>query len=240
MNNNYNLILTGDEIDFEFSELKKIGVYIYHYPMILISKLENLVNPNDYNFIIFTSKNGVKYFMDNLTDKINDSLEFICLGDKTAKSLLKYKMEANFILKRNYSKYMCEEIKSLGLPVDSKILLAQGNLAKKELFDCIQKFANIEQKIFYKTSLTNEFSRDVDNLLNNKKTFTVFTSPSTFESFINKYSPNENIISIGNTTTEYIIERGYKPLVTAKMQSYEGISNSIIDFFNKNLNYEVS
>ena len=67
-----------------------------------------------------------------------------------------------------------------------------------------------------------------------------FTSPSTFESFINKYSPNENIISIGNTTTEYIIERGYKPLVTAKMQSYEGISNSIIDFFNKNLNYEVS
>ena len=73
MNNNYNLILTGDEIDFEFSELKKIGVYIYHYPMILISKLENLVNPNDYDFIIFTSKNGVKYFMDNLTERINDS-----------------------------------------------------------------------------------------------------------------------------------------------------------------------
>ena len=48
------------------------------------------------------------------------------------------------------------------------------------------------------------------------------------------------IISIGDTTTDHIRERGFEPLMTAKMQSYEGISSSIIDYLNKKLNHELS
>ena len=50
----------------------------------------------------------------------------------------------------------------------------------------------------------------------------------------------KGIISIGNTTTDHIKDRGYEPLMTAKMQSYEGISNSIIDYLNEKLNNELS
>tara|TARA_B100000401_G_scaffold435675_1_gene377785 strand:- start:345 stop:1058 length:714 start_codon:yes stop_codon:yes gene_type:complete len=236
----YNIILTGEEIDFNFSELKSMGADIYHYPMISTSKVINSINPNNFEYIIFTSKNGVKYFMNNLTAKIDDSLGFICIGRKTADKLAKYNFQADYILKRNYSRFMCEDIRALDLKTESKMLLAQGNLAKKDLFDCLSKFINIEQGIFYETSLIDQVNHEIKNLLEHENTFTVFTSPSTFESFIDKYNPNDKIISIGNTTTEYIEGRGYKPLVTAKMQSYEGISNSIINFLNKNLNYEIS
>ena len=45
----YNIILTGEEIDFNFSELKSMGVDIYHYPMISTSKIINSINPITFN-----------------------------------------------------------------------------------------------------------------------------------------------------------------------------------------------
>ena len=71
-------------------------------------------------------------------------------------------------------------------------------------------------------------------------THLVFTSPSTFDSFNEKYEIKKNIISIGNTTSNHIRNKGFEPIMTAKMQSYEGISNSIIDYLNKKLNHELS
>ncbi len=49
------------------------------------------------------------------------------------------------------------------------------------------------------------------------------------EAFSKLYDPKKtNIISIGNTTSDYIKNCGYLPLITSKMQSYEGISGGAI------------
>ena len=70
----------------------------------------------------------------------------------------------------------------------------------------------------------NKDSIDLTEKIISENTYVVFTSPSTFNSFINKYNLKKNIISIGNTTTDHIRDKGFEPLMTAKMQSYEGIS----------------
>ena len=44
----------------------------------------------------------------------------------------------------------------------------------------------------------------------------------------------------GKTTTLYIESKGFKTTTTAKMQTYEGISQSIIDFFKKETYNELS
>jgi len=235
-----NIIITGEEVDFKFEELESMGVSVYHYPMISISKIDNQIDSSNYDYIIFTSKNGVKYFLKNLSSKINRNLKFICIGNKTAQSLIKNKLNPYFIVKRNYSQFMCEEIKGLNIDKKSKILLVQGNLAKKDLYKCLSKFNNTEQKIVYKTDAIQNKQNEIINKLDDGPTYVVFTSPSTFDSFIDKYELNDNIISIGETTSKHINDQGYNPLITAKMQSYQGISNSIIDFLNKNLNYELS
>lgn len=235
-----NIIITGEEVDFKFEELKRMGVSVYHYPMISISKIDNQIDSNNYDYIIFTSKNGVKYFLENLSSKINSNLKFICIGNKTAQLLVENKLNPYFIVKRNYSQFMCEEIKGLNIDKKDKILLVQGNLAKKDLHKCLSKSYNTEQKIVYKTDAIQIKQNEIIKKLDDGPTYVVFTSPSTFDSFIDKYELNDNIISIGETTSNHINDKGYNPLITAKMQSYEGISNSIIDFLNKNLNYELS
>ena len=105
-----NIIITGEEVDFNFEELKSMGVSVFHFPMISISKIDNQIESNDYEYIIFTSKNGVRYFLKNLNSKINSNLKFICIGNKTAQSLIENKLTPYFIVKRNYSKFRFNNI----------------------------------------------------------------------------------------------------------------------------------
>ena len=238
--NKTNIIITGEDFDYSFDKLKAMEVNIFHYPMIFTSGININIDPSIYNYIIFTSKNGVKYFLKNISTSMNRDIRFICIGKKTAEALKKNKLNPDIVVRRNYSKFMCDEIKNMGISKNKKLLLIQGNLAKKELYECLSESFNIDHKIVYTTNPVVEKADELTEKIINENTYVVFTSPSTFNSFIEKYNIKNNIISIGNTTTDYILDKGFEPLMTAKMQSYEGISNSIIDYLNKKLNHELS
>ena len=87
----YNVILTNDgEID-GFSLLNEKGIKIFHYPMIKISASNSDVSfsLDDYDFFIFTSKNGVKFFFEKDTVKSQNktSIKCISIGSKTNETL---------------------------------------------------------------------------------------------------------------------------------------------------------
>ena len=71
--NKSKIIITGEDFDYGFNELKAMEVDIFHYPMIYTLGIDINIQPNIYNYIIFTSKNGVKYFLknDDLTTRIS-------------------------------------------------------------------------------------------------------------------------------------------------------------------------
>ncbi len=238
--NKTNIIITGEDFDYSFDELKAMEVSILHYPMIFTTGINIDINPNTYNYVIFTSKNGVKYFLKNISTSINRDIKFICIGEKTAEVLKKNNFNPDIVVRRNYSKFMCDEIKNMGISKNKKLLLIQGNLAKKDLHECLSESFDIDHKIVYANNPVIKKADDLTEKIIKENTYVVFTSPSTFNSFIDKYDLKNNIISIGKTTTDHIRDKGYEPLMTAKMQSYEGISNSIIDYLNKKLNHELS
>ena len=238
--NKTNIIITGEDYDFGFDELKAMDVNILHYPMIFTLGVDINIHPNIYNYIIFTSKNGIKYFLKNTSTSINKNVKFICIGKKTAEALKRNNLNPDIVVRRNYSKFMCNEIKNMGISKNKKLLLIQGNLANKELFECLSESFDIDHKIVYTTNPVKEMVDGLNEIIDNENSYFVFTSPSTFNSFIDKYTLKKNIISIGDTTTDHIRDKGFEPLMTAKMQSYEGISNSILDYLNKKLNHELS
>ena len=84
--NKTNIIITGEEFDYSFDKLKAMEVNIFHYPMIFTSGIDINIDPNIYNYIIFTSKNGVKYFLKNISTSINRDINLYAL----VKKLLKY------------------------------------------------------------------------------------------------------------------------------------------------------
>jgi uroporphyrinogen-III synthase len=98
----------------------------------------------------------------------------------------------------------------------------------------LKKFSSLEKLIVYKTNLNKIKDPKLDDLLN-EEPYIIFTSPSCFDAFNNLYETRKSkLISIGKTTTSYIESKGFETTTTAKMQTYEGISQAIIDFFKKN------
>ena len=111
--NNINIILTNENFEKGFSKLNKRGIKVFHFPMIKTSFINQEINLNNVDSIIFTSKNGVKYFFKNkliMNNNLDDKF-FICIGKKTAQKLKESGFEAGFVCKRNYSKFMAEEIR---------------------------------------------------------------------------------------------------------------------------------
>ena len=241
--NNINIILTNENFEKGFSKLNKRGIKVFHFPMIKTSFINQEINLNNVDSIIFTSKNGIKYFFKNkliMNNNLDDKF-FICIGKKTAQKLKESGFEAGFVCKRNYSKFMAEEIRENKILKDKKCLLVQGSLSDNSLFDSLSSFSNTQKKVFYKTELIKNKYTELEKIIQNNEPYVIFTSPSSFDSFINVYNPKKvKIVSIGNTTSSHINQKGFNTALTSAMQSFEGISESLITFLKENKEYELS
>ena len=245
LNSQINIVLTNEKLDKGFEKLKNLDFKLSHFPLIktLPIKLDLNFNISDFNCIIFTSKNGVEYFLKNKLvqkTKLNERY-FVCIGEKTAQKLKELGFAAGYICKRNYSEFMSEELKNKEVLKNKKSLLVQGSLSDNKLIESLKSFSNTEKIISYSTELVNKKYSDLEKITKKDKTYVVFTSPSSFDSFIKFYDASKvNLVSIGNTTSSHITNLGFQTILTSKMQSYEGISESLIAFFNENKQYELS
>ena len=136
---------------------------------------------------------------------------------------------------------MSEELKNKEVLKNKKSLLVQGSLSDNKLIESLKSFSNTEKIISYSTELVNKKYSDLEKITKKENPYVVFTSPSSFDSFIKFYDASKvNLVSIGNTTSSHITNLGFQTILTSKMQSYEGISESLIAFFNENKQYELS
>ena len=242
--NNINVVLTNEHVESGFKSLEVNGLNIFHFPMIRTKPISNItkIDLDQIDCIIFVSKNGVKYFFENSNSKKFNLSEkfFICIGEKTSKKLNEMGYDPSYTCSRNYAADMFKELKKNNILISKNSLLIQGNLSNPSLYNSLSKYCKIQRKVYYETIKTVDENKEINVLASKSKPYVIFTSPSAFDAFSEIYDPNNFfIISIGKTTSATICDRGYKPELTSKMQSYEGISKSFLKFL-KSYNYEIS
>lgn len=231
-----NILLTNEGQISGFRKLQDLGFIVHHFPMIKTQPIQDSIpfNTDNFEYYIFTSKNSVRHFFS--LPFVNSDLfakPVICIGTKTEEQLNEFNISSEYTAKRNYSENLGLELEKIGIINSKKVMLVQGNLSKNILPDYLKKFCDLTRFVAYKTSLIDSINKDLMPILNIKDLHAVFTSPSGFESFKNLYDPKDiKLISIGNSTSSYIKKCGFLPIITSKMQSYEGISDSIISHFN--------
>ena len=231
-----NILLTNEGEISGFTKLHDLGFILHHFPMIKTQPIQDAApfNINNFDYYIFTSKNSVRHFF-SLSFVKPDlfAKPVICIGKNTEEQLAKLNINSAYTAKRNYSESLGLELEKIGIINSKKVLIVQGNLSKNILPDYLKKFCDLTRFVAYKTSLIDSINKDLMSILDQKDLNAVFTSPSGFESFKNLYDPKDiKLISIGNSTSSYIKKCGFSPIITSKMQSYEGISDSIISHFN--------
>ena len=108
------------------------------FPVALTDEIRNLLlHINEFQWIVFTSKNGVKYFFEFLSQlKISfnelSAIKIAVVGKKTAAEVVKYYRQPDLISSGNNSADLACELAEV-LKSTEKVLLAIAELANNKL-----------------------------------------------------------------------------------------------------------
>jgi uroporphyrinogen-III synthase len=220
--------------------LKGKGATYMEFPMIEILPAEitaqikeAISRISSFQWLMFTSKNGVEYFF-RILDGFNIGLNKLAdvniavIGAGTAKELTKHGVEPDFISAGNTSEEMVKELKAKQIKAEDKILLVLGELAKDTLEDGLKDIAKIARIDVYRTVETKNHSEDIiEKIKNDKYDMIIFTSPSGFCNFVKikeqRFPEAEQlkIACIGKTTEAEIKKHNCMPLlVSPKSDGY--------------------
>ena len=238
------IISTQPEAQKLQSILDEKNAKLIHFPTIKIEQQEiteeikaKLKDISSFDFLFFTSKNGVKYLfrvLEDLKAALPKKTKTAAIGKATAELLNEYGFPPKIINKGNTSADFIEYLKSEPELISGKrILLCLGNLAGNNITEGLSFLADFERINVYKTIRPPDFKPEIISIIKNKKyDWLIFTSPSTFENFLNIFKPDnfsdfKNIASIGNVTSDFIKSKGFKPTVTAKKSTINDLINDI-------------
>lgn len=226
--------------------LKDSGAHITNFPMIVVKEAEIskqqetlLQNIQQFQWLVFTSKNGVQYFFQKYKELTGSPIlpkyvKCAVIGDKTGNELLKYNINPDFVSKSNFAEIFAKELKEQVILKDSNVLLLLGNLAGNILQETLQNNTSVQRIDCYETIKPQEDDLyHIKIIASGKYDLIIFTSSSAFQNFadiIKKYNidiKNLKLASIGKSTTKTMAEYGTNPVFTAKQSNIDGISEEI-------------
>ncbi|MCP5061649.1 MAG: uroporphyrinogen-III synthase [Ignavibacteriae bacterium] len=259
MNNilkNKNIVLTRPKEQSVQSvmDLERLGANVICFPTIKISSITNdpildktLTNIKDFNSIIFTSINAVKYFILRI-EKVKvefNPIDFyiISIGKKTSDYCKQVGIDVNFESSLFTSDSLIKELRNIDL-VDKKIIVPSSSLSKPEQYKVLEELGAEVTSIPIYRNETNDIEsliKEIDILKNTKIDLYIFTSPSTFYSFSEimeikdhkKYFMNKSIAVIGPVTKEALNKVGIEPNIIPQNFSMNYLIEAIKVFYGK-------
>ncbi len=227
--------------------LRDLGATVLELPMIeilpselTIQEKKAISNLSNYNWIFFTSRNGVKHFFKHLIDtngntELPQNTQIAVIGKNTVEELDYYGYKPDFINQGNTSEDLLNSFLKNKNPVNLNFLLALGNLASEYLEKKLSQNNKVFRVNVYKTKGADKINPSAWKPVNdNEYDLILFTSPSTFENFCRFYdlSKNQNLKAacIGTVTAKVLEKAGVTPLLISGKSNSHGFVASIKEF----------
>jgi len=228
------LITRSREQSNHFSEqLKALGFNTITLPLIEITpinsdKLTKVVTKNQYDWILFTSTNAVKYFF-NAVPKNKISSKIAVVGNKTQEAIQELGLDIQFIPTKYTGKNLAEE-----LPIYSKnkILIPHSAKASNEIEKILQKRGcNITIIDIYENKAIQYKKEKLAEIITQNIDYVVFTSASIVEAFYKlPYKINaKKIICIGPETAKRAKALNLKVNAVSNPHNTEGMISAILN-----------
>ncbi len=239
------------EVGDDLSQLLKAkGANVIEAPMIRIetavlsdSEKAVLKDLQKFNWVFFTSKNGVIHFFKQLIEingntTLPETLKIAVIGEKTAAELDYYGYGPQYISPEATAEEFVAAFKKEYHPEGQQLLLALGNIAGTKLEEQLSEKNDITRLNVYNTLPPVTPGENVQRLIqNNQYNCILFTSPSTVQNFhalMGRDLATPPIIgSIGPVTTKAVQELGWETAFEAAPYNSEGLVSSIIQYFSK-------
>jgi uroporphyrinogen-III synthase len=193
----------------------------------------------NYDWILFTSANGVKYFflqLQQLTKsfELPQTLKIATVGKQTAIELEEYGQKAHFISPGNSSEDLANSLLQV-MQAEDKVLLSVGSLARETLELKLREHVTCSRLDVYHTVIPKYFDEKIiEKIGTDQYDQIIVTSPSAFVNLLTVLEGKVDFgrlrfTSIGKTTTSEIIKHHLTPTIQALMASSEGIFKAIVE-----------
>ena len=228
--------------------LRDLGADVYELPLIRREPTENLrefaelvQDAHGYEWIVFTSANGVDSFFEIFHKLYDDAREiggakFAAVGAATAQRIKDYHYHVDLVAENFHAESLVETFRKHTDVENVKILVVRPQEASGVLAAGLGKMgAIVDEAMAYRTvPETADRTRARERLAAEGADLAVFTSSSTVRNFFAQkiaYPPDLKFASIGPVTTKTLDEHGIKPAVEAERHDVDGLVAAIRDYF---------
>ncbi len=249
------LITRTREQSGDFStQLKKLGAAVIEFPTIEIvpptrwKELDQAIDQlKSYDWILFTSANGVNFFWQRLEERgesphLPPSLKVCAIGPATAGQLKRKRAPVHYVPKEFIAESVLEGLKKSRME-GKRVLLARAKKARDILPKGLRKLgAEVDVVEVYRTVRPKGGSKKLKKLLTEEEIDVItFTSSSTVNHFadllkkedIGKLVKGIAIACIGPVTARTAKERGLKVWIQPKQYTIPALTRAIAKYFTK-------
>lgn len=207
------------------------------------SIVDAMLEINSYDWLVFTSVNGVASFFEYFFRRFNDlrdigGAKIAAVGPATAAKLRELHLQVDLQPEEFTGKKIAETFAKFESIENLKICLLRAENANRDLPDALEEMGAIVDDIgLYKTVVeTEDFFGAAEDFLAKGADWVTFTSGSTVEFFharfdlpkLLKQFPQMKIISIGPETSKAIHTLQLKPAIEAKEHTTDGMIAALL------------
>ncbi|MGD1996996.1 MAG: uroporphyrinogen-III C-methyltransferase [Anaerolineae bacterium] len=197
---------------------------------------------DEYDWVIFTSVNGVRFFWKRLSRAEKDARVFAnvhlaAIGPATAAELMQHGLRADLVPSRYVAEAILDEIEPVG---GRRILLPRANIARPTLAEgLIAAGASVDELVAYRTVLSTLNGEVVNRIrqmiASGEVDILTFTSSSTVRNFVSllegapSLAEGTIVACIGPVTAKTAREVGLPADVIAAEHTTDGLIQALID-----------
>lgn len=232
------------------AKLSALGAEVVELPLIHVSKQiekdplsDVMLELGGYDWIVFTSANGVRFFMEEFLRLFDDIralglLRFACIGDTTAAAIRAFHLKIECQPKVATAEALADDLVATGSLDSAKVLVIRGNLNRdvivtkleeaRAIVDCLQVYKTEKTDLLAEPAAADFRARGADAIL--------FASSSAVQSFVDqagalklgKDAKRPLAGSIGPQTSETMKKVGMPIDFTAKTPSLDSLVEALV------------
>ncbi len=230
--------------------LAELGADVLEVPTIKMTTplqkdgiVDALLELNSYDWLVFTSANGVTAFFDIFFRRFQDlrdigGARMAAVGPATAAKLRELHLQVDLQPEEFTARKIAEAFKKYQDIENVKMCLLRAEVANRDLPEALQEMGAIVDDIaIYKTvPETEDLTGASERLLDDGADWVTFTSSSTVEHFHARFDltklmekfPNLKLASIGPETSKAITALKLKPTLQAKEHTTDGLITALL------------
>jgi uroporphyrinogen III methyltransferase/synthase len=229
--------------------LRDLGADVVELPTIRIEHPEDKVgfaelvtHAHEYDWLVFTSPNGVERFFDAFFASYDDARSLgnpriAAIGNGTAKKIHDYRFAVDLLPERFVAEGLIDAFKKDSIE-NQTILWVRAAESRDVIYDGLTALgAIVDECIAYRTvPETNDPTGAIARLAEHGADLITFTSGSTVDHFfdLGLAWPDGCVAgSIGPVTSAALAKRGHPPAFEAKPHDIPGLTAAIVKYFRK-------